>query len=85
MSVPFAVHSCSTWLISTIGREPACTTHTGGQSAVNSAPATFAMMTEVVRPREENERGAYSEKNARCGHTREKKKRVAKPKVERHV
>ena len=41
--------------------------------------------TEVVRPCEENERGAHSEKNARCRHTREKKKRVAKPKMERCV
>ena len=39
--------------------------------------------TEVVGPCEENERGAYSEKNAGCGHTREKKKRAAKPKMER--
>ena len=36
-----------------------------------------------VRPCEENERGAHSEKNARCGHTREKKKRAAKPNVYR--
>ena len=39
---------------------------------------------------EENKRGAHSEKNARCGHTRVKKKRAAKPKMgrrmqERHV
>ena len=39
--------------------------------------------SQVVWPRDEDERGAHSEKNARCGHTREKKKRVAKPKVER--
>ena len=39
--------------------------------------------TEVVRPCEENERGTHSEKNARCRHTREKKKRAAKPKMER--
>ena len=41
--------------------------------------------TEVVRPCEENERGAHSENNARCGHTREKKKRDAKPKMARCV
>ena len=41
--------------------------------------------TEVVRSCEENERGAHSEKNATCGHAREKKKRVAKPKMERSV
>ena len=34
----------------------------------------------MVLPCEENERGAHSENNARCGHTREKKKRAAKPK-----
>ena len=39
----------------------------------------------LVRPCEENERGAHSEKNARCRHTREKKKRAAKPKMERCV
>ena len=37
----------------------------------------------MVRPCDENERGAHSEKNARCGHTKEKKKRAAKPKTER--
>ena len=42
-------------------------------------------MTEVVRPCEENERGAHSENNDRRGHTREKKKRAAKPKMERCV
>ena len=41
--------------------------------------------TEVVRPCEENERGAHSEKNARCGHTREKKERPAKPKMKRRT
>ena len=43
----------------------------------------YRKMTEVVWPCEENERGAHSEKNAKCGHTREKKKRAAKPKGER--
>ena len=37
----------------------------------------------MVRLCEENERGAHSEKNARCGHTVEKKKRTAKPTMER--
>ena len=36
----------------------------------------------MIRPCEENERGAHSEKNARCGHTREKKKRAAKTKMD---
>ena len=39
--------------------------------------------TEVVRPCEEDERGAHSQKHARFGHTREKKKWEAKPKMER--
>ena len=34
---------------------------------------------------DEDERGAHSEKTDRCGHTREKNKRVVKPKVERCV
>ena len=42
-------------------------------------------MTEVVHPCEENKRGAHSEKNSRCGHTRETKKREAKHKLERCV
>ena len=48
-----------------------------------SVQENYRKTTEVVRPCEENERGAHSEKNARCGHTGEKKKRAAKPKVER--
>ena len=36
-----------------------------------------------LRPLEENERGAHSEKNVRCGNTEEKKKRTAKPTMER--
>ena len=39
----------------------------------------------MVRPCEENERGAHSEKNVRYRHTRENKKRAAKPKMERCV
>ena len=39
----------------------------------------------MVRPCEENGRGAHSEKNARCGHTRENKKRAAKIKMKRCV
>ena len=35
--------------------------------------------------REENERGAHSEKNARCGNTTEKNKRATKPKMERRM
>ena len=46
-----------------------------------SVQANYRKTTEVARPCEENERGAHSEENARCGHTREKKKRTAKPKM----
>ena len=45
----------------------------------------YRKTTQVVRPCEETERGAPSEKNARCGQTRENKKREAKPKMERCV
>ena len=49
-----------------------------------SVQENYRKTTEVVRQSEENERGAHSEKNARCGHTGGKKnKRVAKPKIER--
>ena len=39
-------------------------------------------ITEVVQPRDEDERGARSEKNDRCGHTREKENMAAKLNVE---
>ena len=48
-------------------------------------PRKLQKTTEVVRPCKENERGAHSEKNVRCGHTGEKKERAAKPKMERCV
>ena len=47
-----------------------------------SVQENYRKTTEVVRPCEENERGAHSEKNARCRHAREKKKRAANPKME---
>ena len=50
-----------------------------------SKKITEKLLFKVVRPCEENESGAHSEKNAGCGHTREKKKRAAKPKMERCV
>ena len=40
---------------------------------------------DVVRACEENERGSHSEKNVRCGQTREKKKRRTKPRMERYM
>ena len=39
----------------------------------------------MVWPCEENEIGAHSEKNVRCGDTGEKKKRTAKPTMERYM
>ena len=45
----------------------------------------YRQTTEVVRPCDDNERGAHREKDARCGHTGEKKKRAAKPKMERRM
>ena len=42
----------------------------------------YRKTTEVVRPCEENEREAHSEKNVRCGNAGEKKKRTAKPTME---
>ena len=57
-----------------------------GQYEWCKRPRKLQKTTEVVRPCEENERGAHSENNARCGHTREKrKKRAAKPKMGRCV
>ena len=43
----------------------------------------YRKTTEVVRPCEDNERGAHIEKNVRCGDTGEKKKRTSKPTMER--
>ena len=49
-------------------------TYTGTTRVVQE---NYRKTTEVVRPCDEDERGAHSEKNARCGHTGEKKKRKA--------
>ena len=48
-----------------------------------SVQENYRKTTEVVRPCEKNERGAHSEKNARCGHTGEEKKRTATHTMER--
>ena len=55
----------------------------GTTRMVQVSKKDYRITTEVVRPCEENERGAHGEQNARCGHTREKKKRAAKHIVER--
>ena len=57
----------------------------GTTSAVQASKKITEKRLKWERPCEENERGAHSEKNARCGHTREKKKRVDKAKMERCV
>ena len=41
-------------------------------------PRKLQKTTELVWPCVKDERGAFSEKNARCGHTRERKKNMAK-------
>ena len=41
-----------------------------GQKEVCKRPQNYRKSTEVVEPCEENERGAHSEKNARCGQMR---------------
>ena len=56
-----------------------------GQEKWCKGPRKIQKTTEVARPFEEKERGAHSEKNDRCGHTRENKKRAAKRKIERCV
>ena len=40
---------------------------------------------QAVWPCDENERAIHGERNARCGHASENKKRAANPKVERCV
>ena len=54
-----------------------------GNKGSASIQENYRKKTHVVLPRGEDERGAHSEENARCRHTREKKKRPAKPRVER--
>ena len=56
-----------------------------GQQGWCKRPRKLQKKTEVVRPYEKNERRAHSEKNVRCEHTREKKKRTAKPTMERYM
>ena len=60
------------------------TKHNSSLSA-DGIQENYRKNTQVVQSYDEDERGAHSEKNARCRHTREKKKRAAKPKMERCV
>ena len=56
-----------------------------GQQEWCKRPRKLQKTTEVVRTWEENERGAHREKNVRCRHTGGKKKRTAKPTMERCI
>ena len=67
------------WMCRVTRRDKIRDEHIRGTTRVVQASKNI---TEKRRPCEENERGAHSEKNARCGHTREKKKRATKPKME---
>ena len=60
-------------------------THYSDNTIGASVQENYRKTTEVVRPCEYNERGSHREKNARCGHTREKKKRAATRNMERWV
>ena len=74
------------WMCGVTRREKIRNEHIRGTTRVVQASKKITeKTTEVVRPCEENVRGAHSEKNARCGHTRENKKRAAKPKMERRM
>ena len=68
------------WICGVTRRDNIRNEHTRGTTSVQE---NYRKTTEVVRPCEENESGAHSEKNAICGHFRKKKKRAAKPKMER--
>ena len=70
------------WMCGVTRRDNIRNEHRRDDESGASVQENYRKTTEMVRPCEENERGAHSEKNARCGHTREKKKRVAKPKME---
>ena len=56
-----------------------------GQQEWCKRPRKLQKTTEVVRQCEENEKGALRENNVTCGHTGEKKKRTAKPTMERCI
>ena len=74
------------WMCGVTRRDNTQNEHIRGTSrVVRASKKTYRKTTEVVRPCEENEGGEHSEKNARCRHTREKKKRAAKHKMERCV
>ena len=72
------------WMCGVIRRDDIRNEHIRGTTRVVQASKKITeKTTEVVRPCKENERRAHSEKNVRCEHTGEKKKRMAKPTMER--
>ena len=74
------------WMCGVTRRDKIRNEHIRGTAImVQASKKITEKTTEVVRPCEKNERGAHSEKNARCGNTREKKKKAAKPKMERRM
>ena len=73
------------WMCCVTRRDHIQNEHIRGTPRVVQVQENYRTTTEMVRPCEKNEMGAHSEKNARCGHTKEKKKRAVKPRMERCV
>ena len=71
------------WMCGVTRRDKIQNEHIRGTTRVMKRPRKLQKNNIVVRLCEENERGAHCQKNARCGNTREKKTRAAKPNVER--
>ena len=68
------------WMCGVTRRDKNRNEHIRGTTRVVQASK---IITEKRLKCEVNERGAHNEKNVRCGHTGEKKKRTAKPSMER--
>ena len=61
------------WMCGVTRRDKIRNVHIRGTTrAEQASKENYRKTTQAVRPYEENERGAQSEKSARCGHTREK-------------